>query len=200
MTATCQPATSADLVKELRGHGVRYFQFFDGANVADETPDYRVDVPDYAQRWLSAARAVVAGGGLPGVGALAPDGDYDDLGFMRQLLDTVKQRGGTDVLGQSWLALRGETPGARPPPRPTWTTSPTGPAGSTASAARRSGGASRSSPRRTRPASAGASRPIAGERRIPRPHRTGRAQSARPSTQAAGPLRGQPGTLQASRA
>jgi hypothetical protein len=100
------------LVKELRAHGVRYFQLFDSGNVADETPDYRVDVPDYAQRWLAAAKAVVAGGGLPGIGALSPDGDYDDLGFMRQLLSAVKERGGADVLGQSWLALRGETPGA----------------------------------------------------------------------------------------
>lgn len=101
-----------DLVKELRSHGVRYFQLFDDANVAEQTPDYRVDVPDYAQRWLAAAKAVVAGGGLPGIGALAPDGDYDDLGFMRQLLSEVKQRGGTEVLGRSWLALRGATPGA----------------------------------------------------------------------------------------
>ena len=89
----------SDLVKELRGHGVRYFQLFDDANVAEQTPDYRVDVPDYAQRWLAAAKAVVAAGGLPGIGALAPDGDYDDLGFMRQLLNDVKQRGGADVLG-----------------------------------------------------------------------------------------------------
>ena len=69
-------------------------------------------MPDYAQRWLAAAKAVVAAGGLPGIGALAPDGDYDDLGFMRQLLNDVKQRGGADVLGRSWLALRGDTPGA----------------------------------------------------------------------------------------
>lgn len=100
------------LVKELRGHGVRYFQLFDGANVASETPDDRVDVRDYAERWLTAAKAVVAGGGLPGVGALAPDGDYDDLGFLRHVLSAVKERGGADVLGQSWLALRGETAGA----------------------------------------------------------------------------------------
>ena len=55
-----------DLVKELRGHGVRYFELFDGPNVASETPDDKVDVRDYADRWLAAARAVVAGGGLPG--------------------------------------------------------------------------------------------------------------------------------------
>ena len=107
-----KPDDVGDLVNELRGHGVRYFQLFDDANVADQTPDYRVDVPDYAQRWLVAAKAVVAGGGLPGIGALAHDGDYDDLGFMRQLLSEVKQRGGADVLGRSWLALRDETPGA----------------------------------------------------------------------------------------
>jgi hypothetical protein len=107
------------LVKELRGHGVRYFQLFDGANVASETPDDHVDVRDYAERWLTAAKAVVAEGGLPGVGALAPDGDYDDLGFMRHFLSTVKDRGGADVLGQSWLALRGEHAGATASPSDT---------------------------------------------------------------------------------
>jgi hypothetical protein len=100
------------LVQELKEHGVHYFQLFDGANVAAETPDGHVDVREYADRWLPAARAVVEAGGLPGVGALDPHGDYDDRGFMRQLLSAVKERGGTDVLGQSWLALRGETAGA----------------------------------------------------------------------------------------
>jgi hypothetical protein len=71
-----------------------------------------VDVRDYAERWLTAAKAVVAEGGLPGVGALASDGDYDDLGFLRHMLSAVKERGGTDILGQSWLALRGEKAGA----------------------------------------------------------------------------------------
>jgi hypothetical protein len=100
------------VVKDLRGQGVRYFQLFDGGNVASETPDHRVDVKDYAERWLAAAQAVVEGGGLPGIGALAPGGDFDDRGFMRQLLNVVKERGGSEVLGQSWLALRSETAGA----------------------------------------------------------------------------------------
>jgi hypothetical protein len=100
------------LVKELKDHGVHYFQLFDGANVSNETPDGYVDVREYADRWLPAARAVVESGGLPGIGALDPHGDYDDRGFMRQLLGVVKERGGTDVLGRSWLALRGEQPGA----------------------------------------------------------------------------------------
>ncbi len=99
------------LVQELKGHGVHYFQLFDGANVTVETPDGHVDVREYADRWLPAARAVVEAGGLPGVGALDPHGDYDDRGFMRQLLGVVKERGGTDIMGQSWLALRGETAG-----------------------------------------------------------------------------------------
>lgn len=99
------------LVKDLRQQGVRYFELFDGGNVNADTPDNRVDVRDYAERWLAAAQAVVEGGGLPGIGALSPSGDYDDRGFMRQVLNVVKERGGTDVLGQSWLALRGATPG-----------------------------------------------------------------------------------------
>jgi hypothetical protein len=106
------PEDVTALVKDLRGHGVHYFQLFDGPNVATETPDDKVDVKDYADRWLAAARAVVAEGGLPGIGALAPKGDYDEHGFMRQLLSAVKDRDGTNVLGQSWLALRGDQPGA----------------------------------------------------------------------------------------
>ena len=106
------PEEVREIVKDLRSQGVRYFQLFDGGNVASETPDNRVDVRDYAQRWLAAAEAVVEGGGLPGIGALAPGGDFDDRGFMRQLLSIVKERGGTDVLGQAWVALRGEQPGA----------------------------------------------------------------------------------------
>lgn len=106
------PEEVREIVKDLRSQGVRYFQLFDGGNVAAETPDNRVDVRDYAERWLAAAQAVVEGGGLPGIGALAPGGDFDDRGFMRQLLNIVKERGGTEVLGQSWMALRGETPGA----------------------------------------------------------------------------------------
>ncbi|MCC7369073.1 MAG: hypothetical protein IT306_11660 [Chloroflexi bacterium] len=99
------------LVKDLRQQGVRYFELFDGGNVNADTPDDHVDVRDYAERWLVAAQAVVESGGLPGIGALSPSGDYDDRGFMRQVLNAVKERGGTDVLGQSWLALRGATPG-----------------------------------------------------------------------------------------
>jgi hypothetical protein len=106
------PEDVTALVKDLRGNGVRYFQLFDGPNVATETPDDKVDVKDYADRWLAAAKAVVAEGGLPGIGALAPKGDYDEHGFMRQFLSAVKERGGTDVLGQAWLALRGDQPGA----------------------------------------------------------------------------------------
>lgn len=30
---------------------------------------------------------------------------------MRQLLNVIKERGGSEVLGQSWMALRGETAG-----------------------------------------------------------------------------------------
>jgi hypothetical protein len=107
------PEDVTALVKDLRGNGVTYFELFDGPNVATETPDDKVDVKDYADRWLAAAKAVVAEGGLPGIGALAPRGDYDEHGFMRQFLSAVKERdGGTDVLGQSWLALRGDQPGA----------------------------------------------------------------------------------------
>lgn len=106
------PAEIEAMVKDLSAQGVHYFQLFDGANVASQTPDDRVDVDEYAGRWLAAAQAVVAGGGLPGLGALSPNADFDDLGYMRKLLSEIKDRGGADVLGQSWMALRAETPGA----------------------------------------------------------------------------------------
>jgi len=103
-------ADVADTVQYLRGLGVRYYQLFDGANLASQSPDDRVDVNDYAERWLRSAQAVIANGGLPGIGALAPKGDYDDLGFMRQLMSTLKERGGQDVLGRAWMAMQGTAP------------------------------------------------------------------------------------------
>src|SRR5262249_11446760 len=65
----------ANTVKDLRGFGVKYYQLFDGGNVAAESSDDKVDVGNYADRWLKSAQAVVANGGLPGIGALAPKGD-----------------------------------------------------------------------------------------------------------------------------
>jgi hypothetical protein len=109
------PATDvANTVKDLRSLGVKYYQLFDGGNVAAESPDAKVDVSNYADRWLKSAQAVIANGGLPGIGALAPKGDkadYDDLGFMRQLMSTIKDKGGQDVMGHAWMAMRGTTPG-----------------------------------------------------------------------------------------
>jgi hypothetical protein len=104
-------ADVADTVQHLRGLGVRYFELFDGANLNSQSPDNRVDVTGYAERWLRSAQTVVANGGLPGIGALSQDGDYDDLGFMRQLLSTLKANGGQAVLGRSWMAMQSTAPG-----------------------------------------------------------------------------------------
>jgi hypothetical protein len=102
----------ADVVQHLKGLGVRYYELFDGANLANQSPDDRVDVNGYAERWLRSAQTVVANGGLPGIGALSPKGDYDDLGFMRQLMSTLKANGGQGVLSRSWMAMQNTAPGA----------------------------------------------------------------------------------------
>ena len=52
--------------------GVRYFQLYNEPNLMVETNGQYPDADRYLDLWLPAAQQVVAGGGLPGIGALSP--------------------------------------------------------------------------------------------------------------------------------
>jgi hypothetical protein len=64
-----------------------------------------IDVNRMVTDWLPAARAIVAAGGFPGVPAMTPGGDVDDMIFLRSFLKGVVAAGGRETLSNSWIAL-----------------------------------------------------------------------------------------------
>jgi len=95
----------AGMVRHYRALGVPYFQLYNEPNLKIENGGRDPDVASYLDRWLPAARVVIANGGLPGLGALSPQGDVDDLMFLRETLRQLRQRGADDVLGRTWLSV-----------------------------------------------------------------------------------------------
>jgi len=102
------------LVRHYSDKGVHYFQLYNEPNLRIENQGKAPDPKAYAARWLADARKVIAGGGLPGLGALSPTpglapgaapGDMDDLRFLRQSLQEVVRLGGQDVLDKTWLSV-----------------------------------------------------------------------------------------------
>jgi|GEM_PF-1333930 len=101
-------AISGDLtamVQHYTGLGVHYFLPYNEPNLPNENPNGVVSVDSYVNRWVSAARDIVAGGGLPGLGALAPAAPTDDLQFLRDTLQAIRDKGQTGLLDNAWIAL-----------------------------------------------------------------------------------------------
>jgi hypothetical protein len=97
------------LVQHYRQLGVHYYQLYNEPNLNDENPDGIPNVDRYLDRWLPGAKAVVAAGGLPGLGALSPGGNYDDMEFIKALFDRIKQRGEVNTLDKAWLSMHNYT-------------------------------------------------------------------------------------------
>ena len=93
------------MVKHYKAMGVSYFQFYNEPNLAAENPDGKPNVQRYLDVWLPAARTVVAAGGLPGFGALSPQGEANDLQFLQQALQGVKAQGAGRLLDSTWLSM-----------------------------------------------------------------------------------------------
>jgi hypothetical protein len=104
-------------IKEMVQHygqmGVKYFQLYNEPNLMVETGGQYPNVNHYLDLWAPAARQVIEGGGLPGIGALSPQGEMDDRDFLRQALTGLKERGMDYLLNRSWLAMHNYT-GPRP--------------------------------------------------------------------------------------
>jgi hypothetical protein len=92
-------------VKHYKSLGVSYFQLYNEPNLKLENGGKAPDVNRYLDAWIPAAKAVIAGGGLPGFGSLSPQGDVDDKQFLKQSLDGLKARGESGLLNTSWLSL-----------------------------------------------------------------------------------------------
>lgn len=97
------------MVNHYRPMGVYYYQLYNEPNLNVENPD-GVPSPDgYLDKWIPAAKAVARAGGLPGFGSLAPGGNFDDMEFLGQTLDKIKQRGDVAVLDKAWLSMHNYT-------------------------------------------------------------------------------------------
>lgn len=101
------------LVRHYRALGVTYYQLYNEPNLMVETHGQPPDVARYLDLWVPAARRVIAAGGLPGIGALSPQGEMDDRQFLREMLDEMDRRGELQLLDRTWLAVHNYT-GPRP--------------------------------------------------------------------------------------
>ena len=101
------------MVQHYKKLGVDYFQIYNEPNLMVETGGKYPDVEQYLDLWTSAARQVIDAGGLPGFGALSPQGEMDDRTFLQQALVGLKKRGLTHLLDRAWLSMHNYT-GPRP--------------------------------------------------------------------------------------
>ena len=101
------------LVRHYHQLGVSYFQLYNEPNLMVETHGEPPDVSKYLDLWIPAAKRVIAAGGLPGIGALSPQGEMDDRKFLASALDELQARGEGDILQRTWLAVHNYT-GPRP--------------------------------------------------------------------------------------
>jgi hypothetical protein len=98
-----------DMAEHYRKLGVNYFQLYNEPNLKVETNGQEPDVERYLNLWVPAAQRVIEGGGLPGIGALSPQGEADDYTFLQTALSRLKTRGQADVLDRAWVALHNYT-------------------------------------------------------------------------------------------
>jgi hypothetical protein len=97
------------MVRHYVDLGVHYFQAYNEPNLAYEQPGGPPSVDRYLDAWLPVARQIVAGGGLPGFGAMAPGGDLDDVKFLQDALDGLRRRGELGMLDRGWLSMHNYT-------------------------------------------------------------------------------------------
>lgn len=93
------------MVSHYRAKGVYYYQLYNEPNVNAENSQGFANANQYALTWASAARDVIEGGGLPGLGALSPGGAFDHYTFLERTLQALRRNGDIWLLNRSWLAV-----------------------------------------------------------------------------------------------
>lgn len=99
------PDNLASMVLHYRLKGVYYFQLYNEPNVNIENTQGAANPNTYAKLWGQAARVVINQGGLPGLGALSPGGEYNHLLFLQRTLTALKFQGDEVVLNRTWISL-----------------------------------------------------------------------------------------------
>lgn len=93
------------LVRHYRARGVYYYQLYNEPNVNIENSQGFSNPNQYALNWASAAREVIANGGLPGIGALSPGGEYSHYDFLDRTLGAIIYNGDANLLNHTWLSV-----------------------------------------------------------------------------------------------
>ncbi|MCB8942165.1 MAG: hypothetical protein H6658_00170 [Ardenticatenaceae bacterium] len=93
------------MVAHYRARGVYYFQIYNEPNVNVENGQGFANPNQYAVRWAAAARQVVANGGLPGIGAFSPGGEYNHYDFLDRTLRALEFNGDAYLLNHAWLSV-----------------------------------------------------------------------------------------------
>ncbi len=94
-----------EIVTFYRSLGVPYFQLYNEPNLRLENDGAAPDVNRYLDVWIPAAKQVVAAGGLPGFGALSPQGEVDDRDYLERALRGLRERGEEWLLDRGWLSM-----------------------------------------------------------------------------------------------
>jgi len=93
------------VVRHYKQLGVSYFQLYNEPNLRLENDGAAPDVNRYLDVWIPAAKQVVAAGGLPGFGALSPQGEVDDRDYLERALRGLRERGEEWLLDRGWLSM-----------------------------------------------------------------------------------------------
>jgi hypothetical protein len=93
------------MVAHYRAKGVYYFQLYNEPNVNVENGQGFANPNQYALRWTAAAQQVVANGGLPGIGAFSPCGEYNHNDFLDRTLRALEFNGDAYLLNHAWLSV-----------------------------------------------------------------------------------------------
>jgi hypothetical protein len=93
------------LVRHYRARGVFYYQLYNEPNINVENNQGFANPDQYARLWATAAREVVANGGLPGIGALSPGGEYNHYEFLGRTINALIYNGDGYLLNHAWLSV-----------------------------------------------------------------------------------------------
>lgn len=108
-----------DWVRQYVDAGAQYIEIGNEPNLKSEWKGGEANPAEWnvgaqpnrvADAWYRDALVIIAAGGLPGIPALAPGGNYNDIDWTRTFLQYIKERGWEDVLCQgSWIAIHNGT-------------------------------------------------------------------------------------------
>jgi hypothetical protein len=93
------------MVRHYRARGVYYYQIYNEPNVNVENHQGFIDPHRYALAWSVTARRVISAGGLPGIGALSPGGEYDHNDFLDRTIRNILHNGDGHLLNRTWLSI-----------------------------------------------------------------------------------------------